>query len=122
LDRVRLRDYAASGFAGAPPLAVRLTGLVMVEPVKDACRHMAGLRTWAPTVAAVPSWKSVDDVDAAACDFYGYLVYASDGRTASRVKMGDLTVRPASRRPDAWGRLRDEQMFQLALVSGLVPP
>jgi hypothetical protein len=120
LDRVRLRDYAACGFADAPPLAVRLTGLVTVEPMKYACRHLAGLRTWASTVAAVPSWRTVDDLDAAACDFYGYPVYASDGQTASPVKIGDQSVRPACRRPDAWGRLRDEQMFQLALVSGLV--
>lgn len=121
LDRTRLRDYAASGFVDAPPQAVALSGFVTVEPWPAARRHLAGLRTWAPTVAAVPSWRPLDAVAAAECDYYGHRVYISDGFSAAPLEMNASSHRPAVRGPDAWGRLRDEQMFQLALESGLVP-
>lgn len=121
LDRTRLRDYAATGFTDAPPQAVVLSGFVTVEPFPTARRHLAGLRTWAPTVAAVPTWRPLDAVAAAECDYYGHRVYLSDASSATLLEIGTGSHQPARRKPDAWGRLRDEQMFQLALESGLMP-
>lgn len=119
LDRVRLKHYAADGFMGAPPEAVVLTGFVTVEPFRLARRHLAGLRTWAPTVAAVPAWRPLDAVSATECDYYGYQAFLTDGVSASPL---EVAARPGRRpaRPDPWRRLRDEQMFQFALESGLV--
>lgn len=121
LDRTRLRDYAAAGFVDAPAQAVVLAGFVTVEPFQASRRHLAGLRTWAPTVAAVPWWRPLDAVAAAECDYYGYRIYLSDGSRTEPLQTALSPHRPAARGRDAWGRLRDEQMFHLALESGRLP-
>lgn len=120
LDRVRLKHYAVTGFTAAPPEAVVLAGFVTVEPFRLARRHLAGLRTWAPTVAAVPTWRPLDAVNATECDYYGYQIFMTDGESASPLEVATRQGRRPAR-PDPWRRLRDEQMFQFALESGLLP-
>ncbi|HET9873902.1 MAG TPA: hypothetical protein VFP89_15060 [Propionibacteriaceae bacterium] len=121
LDRTLLRDFATTGFADAPPEAVVLSGFVVVEPFVVARRHLVGLRTWAPTVLAVPSRRPLRSFETAECDYHDHQVYLTDGREASALQSGAVRHEPAQRRADAWRRLRDEQMFQLALESGLLP-
>lgn len=121
LDRTQLRDYAAAGFVDAPAQAVVLSGFVTVEPFPAARRHLAGLRTWASTVAAVPTWRPLDELAGAECDYYGYRVYLSDGLRAEPLEIAASSHLPVVRGRDAWGRLRNEQMFHLALESGLLP-
>ena len=119
LDRGVLREHASTGFIEAPPEAVALAGFVVVEPFRVARQHLAGLRTWAPTVAAVPAWSPLNALAAAECDYYGYRVVVTDGVDASLL---EIEVRPRRQpaRHDPWRRLRDEQMFQLALECGLL--
>lgn len=114
LDRETLRDQAAAKVP-APPAAVRLSGYVTVEPFADVKKDLAGLRTWAPTCAAVPEWRPLDPFEVAQCDYFGHCVVAFDGQhaTAAGTK---VTVDPPSERPgNAWNRLRNEQLFQFAL-------
>lgn len=119
LDRRVLKDHARTGFVEAPPEAVVLTGFVVVEPFRVARQHLAGLRTWAPTVAAVPTWRPLDALAATECDYYGYRVILTDGVDASPLEVEARRSRQPSRH-DPWRRLRDEQMFQLALECGLL--
>ena len=119
LDRGVLKDHASTGFVEAPPEAVALAGFVVVEPFRVARQHLAGLRTWAPTVAAVPTWRPLDALAAAECDYYGYRVVITDGVDASPLAV-EVRPRRQPSRHDPWRRLRDEQMFQLALECGLV--
>lgn len=119
LERARLRDLAEQRFATAPPPAVVLTGYVMVEPFAVARHHLAALRTWAPTVLAVPAWAPLSVLAAAECDYFGYRVCVSDGRRAWETEMGATMCSVGTGDVDAWQRLRDEQMFDLALAVGL---
>ena len=64
-----------------------LSGFVTVEPFPAARRHLAGLRTWAPTVAAVLAWRPLDAVAAAECDYYGHRIYLSDGSSAASLEI-----------------------------------
>lgn len=120
LERARLRDFAAHQFVGAPPRAVVLAGYVVVDPFSVARCHLAALRTWAPTALAVPAWSPLGAMDVVECDYFGYRVWFSDGRRAWEMDLGS-TSQPASvDEGDAWQRLRDEQMFDLALRTGAV--
>lgn len=120
LDRSVLRKHAASGFVDAPPEAVVLSGFVTVEPFAVARRHLVGLGTWAPTVAALPAWRRLDSFTATQCDFYGHRVYRCDGWSASALPAGAATGPPGVGRPDVWSRFRNEQLFQLGLATGAV--
>lgn len=120
LDRSVLQDHADAGFAEAPPEAVALAGFVVVEPFATARKHLVGLSAWAPTVLAVPSWRPLDPISLAQCDVHGHRVLVSDGVRASLMPTGGEGRPRRSIRGDVWARLRDEQMFQLALESGLV--
>lgn len=122
LDREAiLRD--AEGLDGAsvwhPPLT--LAGFASTEPLDQARKDLAGLRAYARTALITPRRTVLSSFQAAEFDLAGIAVVAVDAvlRESSVVVPGYGTAAPESSMPEFWIRLRQEQLFALALASGV---
>ena len=99
---------------------MQLSGYVTVEPFRDVKDHLVGLRTWAPTCAAIPLWRPLDPFQVAQCDYFDHCAVACDGRNAMAAGTKSTVDPPAERPRTAWDLLRNEQMFQFALDTGML--
>lgn len=124
LDReALLRD--AEGLDGGPKWQPPLTiaGFATTEPIDKAMKILAGLRAYARTVAITPLGSGLDTFQAAEFDVAGIAVAEVD-RESDRVITavpGFPTSAPQASISPFWMRLRQEQLFALAMRANLVP-
>lgn len=100
-----------------PPLT--LAGFASTEPLGKALKDLLGLRAYARTVALTPSPDVLGHIGAAEFDLAGVAVVAIDvpSGSMSPIVSGYATSAPQASMPEFWVRLRQEQLFALALQS-----
>jgi len=101
-----------------PPLT--LAGFASTEPLDKALKDLLGLRAYARTVATTPSPDLLGHLPASEFDLLGIAVVAVDESAGhvSPIVSGYATSAPEASMPEFWVRLRQEQLFALALQSG----
>lgn len=119
LDRRQIRTFS-TGFEPAPPPALTLVAFVSPQPIRRATASLAGLAAWARTVVAVPADRSIDPVEASACDYNGHAVVSTDGEQIHIVVPGDARSDDRRVASTGWRMLREEQLFGLAITTGQV--
>lgn len=121
LERRLLRDLARSRPASQPPPAVAMSGFLTVDRLASVRSTLGRLAGWARVVAAVPAWTRLPDLQATACDYYGYTVASTDGEDAEVLITGHEGPRPgASTARDPWQLRWEEMLFDLAIKAGAV--
>jgi len=101
-----------------PPLTMAC--FASTEPLDKALKDLLGLRAYARTVATTPSPSSLGHLGAAEFDLAGIAVVAVDETSGhvSPIVSGYATSAPEASIPEFWIRLRQEQLFALALRRG----
>lgn len=120
LDRLAIRELARSGFRDGPPSVLSLVGFIALDALPRARTPLARLSGYGRAVAAVPAGQPLDPVEAAECDYQGIAVASvePDVGEVHAVVPGNPGPAPGSTGRTAALRYREEQMFQVALMSG----
>lgn len=120
LDRSWWLASSDRGYATAPARPLEIDGFIVVGSVQRLRATLGRLRTTAPVAALVPSITTLDTVELTRCDYYGYSVAAADGDGIELVlDAGPWT--PPGGQVHYQRKLREEQLFEVALREGQLP-
>ncbi len=122
LYRAVLADRIAKGRDTDIPSPLRMEGFITVQPLRRATSVMARLSGSARVIAAVPTPPQPDPWDSMECDYYGFTVATVDPDLRVRVAVDGSSVGKSEHLPMSHNRrLRQEQLFDVALRAGAIP-
>lgn len=115
IDRKWWRDRDDAGYVGAPPSAVHVMAFLTVGELHRSRAALGRLRSMARTVGVVPMGAEQDVVELSRCDYFGIGVVEATADDVRAVVGGAPGPSGWSRHAEFHVRLRQEQLFDLAL-------
>lgn len=120
VDRAWWLAASDASYSSAPARPLEIDGFLVMGSARRLRGALGRLRTTAPVAALVPSTNTLDTIELTRCDYYGYSVVAvSQGRPELIVDAGPWT--PPRGHVHFQRRLREEQLFDVALRAAQVP-
>lgn len=121
LNRVVLDDRLRYARDHEEPAVLRMRAFITLARLPGARSTLAAVSGFMPAVAAVPTSPGATDWSRFEADYYGFTVVEVDQGGASMVVQGRTSARhPAGGIPRE-RRLMEEQLFDVALRTGVVP-
>lgn len=120
VDRAWWLAASDASYSLAPTRPLEIGGFLVMGSVRRLRGALGRLHTTAPVAALVPSANTLDTIELTRCDYFGFGVVAvTHGRPRLIVDPGPWT--PPRGHVHFQRRLREEQLFDIALRTAQVP-
>lgn len=122
LYRTVLADRVATGRDGEIPSPLRMEAFITVQPLRRVKSVLARLSGSARVIAAVPVPPEPDPWESMECDYYGFTVATVRDDLRVQVVVDGMPAGKSQHLPVGHHRrLRQEQLFDVALRGGSIP-
>ncbi|PVU82928.1 hypothetical protein DDP54_07825 [Cellulomonas sp. WB94] len=120
VDRAWWLASADASYGDAPDAPLDIRGFLVLGALHRSRAALGRLRTTAPVAALIPSLPAPDALELIRCDYYGYSVVAATD-TKVELVLNAGTWEPPDGQVHFQRKLREEQLFEVALRSGQAP-
>lgn len=120
VDRAWWLASADASYGDAPAAPLFIQGFLVLGALDRARAALGRLRTTAPVAALIESTPEPGAIELLRCDYYGYSVVATVAATVELIVNGGPWS-PPDGEVHFQRKLREEQLFEIALRCGQVP-
>lgn len=120
VDRTWWLASSDASYVNAPVAPVLISGFFVLGPLSRSRAALGRLRTCAPVAALIPTSPEPAILEMMRCDYYGHSVVAARGDDAELLLEAPRWVPPQGA-VHFQRKLREEQLFEVALRTGHAP-